>query len=98
MHYSLISQVDSHRLLAQVISQLNSHSKLKITERFAVSSNTGAGIEKLKEALERMVPAQLVPSSYEKLLTELRSQSAATKIPVVMAEDAQRLALSKKVR
>lgn len=98
MHYSLLSQTAASRVLAQVISQLNSHSKLKIAEGFAVSSKTGAGIEKLKVALERMVPAQVVPSSYEKLLTELRSQSTATKNPYVMAEDAQLLARSEKVR
>ena len=98
MHYSLRSQTDASRVLARVISQLNSHSKLQIAEGFVVSSKTGAGIEKLKAALERMVPAQVVPSSYEKLLTELRSQSTATKNPFLMAEDAQLLARSKNVR
>ena len=98
MHHSLRSQTDASQVLKQVISQLNSDSQLKIAEGFVVSSKTGAGIEQLKTALERMVPAQVVPSSYEKLLTELRSQSTATKNPFVMAEDAQLLARSKNVR
>ena len=84
--------------MEETISQLNAISKLKITRGFAVSAKTGFGIEELKKEMLHLVPAQAVPSSYEKLLDELRSQSAKSKLPFLMAKDVEKLALTDKVR
>ena len=81
-----------------MISQVNTISKLKITRGFPVSAKTGSGIKELKKALLTMVPARAVPLSYEKLLDELRSQSAKSKQSFLMAKDAGKLALTDKVR
>ena len=75
------------------MSQLNSLSELKITQRFVVSSKTGSGIEEMKTALEGMVPVKAVPLSYEKLLTELRARSTMTNRPYIMSEEAELLGL-----
>ena len=95
---SLILQAEAHKVLEKVISQLNSESKLKIKEGFAVSSKSGSGIDALKTALKEMVPTRVVPSSYEKLLVKLRSHSTEIESPFLMAEDVQLLARSKEVR
>ena len=84
-------------MLAKTISHINAESKLKIAHGFAVSSKTGAGIEDLKVGLAGMVPTKAVPSSYEKLLKQIRLQSARAESPFLMAEDAQLLGLSRKV-
>ena len=94
----LLQQVDAQRVLKEVTSDLNSLSKLEIIQGFVVSSKTGSGVEELKTALQEMVPTEVVPASYERLLAELRSRSKATKSPYVMAEEAQLLGLSKRVR
>ena len=94
----LLAQVDAQRVLKEVTSDLNSLSKLEIIQGFVVSSKTGSGVEELKNALQEMVPTEVVPASYERLLAELRSRSKATKSPYVMAEEAQFLGLSERVR
>ena len=85
-------------MLKDTIAQLNTISKLKITRGFAVSAKTGFGIEELKNEMLRLVPAQAVPSSYEKLLGELRSQSKESKQSFLFFEEAEKLALADKVR
>ena len=93
----LLAQADAQNVLTKAISHINAESKREITQGFAVSSKTGAGIEALKAALAKMVPTKAVPSSYEKLLKQLRVQSGRAKSPFLMAEDAQLLGLSSKV-
>ena len=90
----MFAQADPQKLLEETISHLNAESKLKIKQGFVVSSKTGAGIEALKEALVGMVPPKAVPSSYEKLLKQIRLQSARAESPFLMAEDALLLGLS----
>ena len=85
-------------MLEDIISQVNTISKLKITRGFPVSAKTGSGIKELTKALLTMVPARAVPLSYEKLLDELRSQSAKSNQSFLMAKDAEKLALTDKVR
>lgn len=89
--YALLLAQKCLRVLDETTSQLETHSELKITRRFAISAKTGAGIAELKSALVNMVPAKVVPSSYEKLLDKLRSLSHRDQ-PFVMAEKAQQLA------
>ena len=91
-------QVDAIQVLKDTISQLNIISNLKITRGFAVSAKTEDGIKELKQELLKMAPARSVPVSYEKLLNELRSQSAKSKLPFLMAKDVEKLALTDKVR
>ena len=85
-------------MLKDTISQVNTISNLKITRGFAVSAKTGSGIKELKKALLQMVPAQAVPSSYEKLLDELRSHTAESKQSFLMVKEAEKLALTEIVR
>ena len=70
------------------------NSTIKIDQGFAISCKTDFGIDKLKEALDSIVPKEAVPSSYEKLLKRLNAEPGT---PFLMADHAQQLALSEQV-